>query len=78
MGQVDVMMNNSAVPADSSLEDLENWNATIAVRYDAAMLCSREVLRRSMMEGNPAPSSFLSGAGQKGMIRRATTRARAG
>ncbi len=52
-GRVDVMMNNAAQPgADLHIweQTLENWNATIAIDVTAAMLCSREVLRRSMIE----------------------------
>ena len=52
-GRVDVMMNNAAQPgADLHVweQTLDNWNATIAIDVTAAMLCSREVLRRSMME----------------------------
>src|SRR6201991_3603629 len=52
-GQVDVMMNNAAVPGTDKFiweQTLENWNSTIAIDVTAAMLCSREVLRRSMLE----------------------------
>jgi NAD(P)-dependent dehydrogenase (short-subunit alcohol dehydrogenase family) len=52
-GQVDVLLNNAAVPgADKYIweQTLENWNATIAVDLTAAMLCTREVLNRSMLE----------------------------
>jgi 3-oxoacyl-[acyl-carrier protein] reductase len=52
-GQVDVMINNAAVPGTDKYiweQTLENWNNTIAVDVTAAMLCSREVIRRSMKE----------------------------
>jgi NAD(P)-dependent dehydrogenase (short-subunit alcohol dehydrogenase family) len=52
-GRVDVMMNNAAQPGtDLHIweQTLDNWNATIAIDVTAAMLCSREVLRRSMIE----------------------------
>ena len=52
-GRVDVLMNNAAQPGtDLHIweQTLDNWNATIAVDVTAAMLCSREVLRRSMIE----------------------------
>ena len=52
-GRVDVLINNAAQPGtDLHIweQTLENWNATIAVDVTAAMLCSREVLRRSMIE----------------------------
>ncbi len=52
-GHVDVMMNNAAQPGtDLHIweQTLDNWNKTIAIDVTAAMLCSREVLRRSMIE----------------------------
>jgi len=52
-GRVDVMMNNAAQPGtDLHIweQTLDNWNKTIAIDVTAAMLCSREVLRRSMIE----------------------------
>jgi NAD(P)-dependent dehydrogenase (short-subunit alcohol dehydrogenase family) len=52
-GRVDVMMNNAAQPGtDLHIweQTLDNWNNTIAIDVTAAMLCSREVLRRSMLE----------------------------
>ena len=73
-GQVDILMNNAAIPgADKYIweQTLENWNATIAVDLTAAMLCSREVLRRSMMERKTgAILSFSSGAGWSGIPRK--------
>ena len=42
-GQVDVMVNNAAIPGQDKWiweQTLENWNATIAVDLTAAMLCT--------------------------------------
>ena len=53
-GQVDIMMNNAAAPGQDKYiweQTLENWNSTIAVDVTAAMLCSREVIRRSALDG---------------------------
>jgi 3-oxoacyl-[acyl-carrier protein] reductase len=73
-GQVDIMMNNAAVPGTDKFiweQTLENWNATIAVDLTAAMLCSREVLRRSMMERRSGVIlNFSSTAGWNGMPRK--------
>jgi 3-oxoacyl-[acyl-carrier protein] reductase len=73
-GKVDIMMNNAAAPGTDKYiweQTLENWNATIAIDVTAAMLCSREVLRRSMMERRCGVIiNFSSGAGQKGMVRK--------
>lgn len=73
-GQVDVMMNNAAVPGKDKYiweQTLENWNSTIAVDVTAAMLCSREVIRRSMMERRTgAILNFSSGAGWNGLPRK--------
>ena len=52
-GQVDILMNNAAAPGQDKFvweQTLENWNATFAIDTTAAMLCAREVLRRSMLE----------------------------
>ena len=52
-GQVDILLNNAAAPGQDKYiweQTLENWNATIAIDLTAAMLCSREVVRRSMLE----------------------------
>jgi 3-oxoacyl-[acyl-carrier protein] reductase len=73
-GQVDIMMNNAAVPGTDKFiweQTLENWNATIAVDVTAAMLCSREVLRRSMIERKSGVIlNFSSTAGWNGMPRK--------
>ena len=52
-GQVDILLNNAAAPGQDKYvweQTLENWNATIAIDLTAAMLCTREVLNRSMLE----------------------------
>jgi 3-oxoacyl-[acyl-carrier protein] reductase len=52
-GHVDAMLNNAAAPGTDSWvweQTLENWNATIAIDVTAAMLCTREVLKQSMLE----------------------------
>ena len=73
-GQVDILMNNAAAPGTDKFiweQTLENWNATIAIDLTAAMLCSREVLRRSMIERKTGVIlNFSSGAGWKGMARK--------
>jgi 3-oxoacyl-[acyl-carrier protein] reductase len=73
-GQVDIMMNNAAVPGTDKYiweQTLENWNATFAVDVTAAMLCSREVLKRSMLERKTgAILNFSSTAGWNGMPRK--------
>lgn len=73
-GQVDIMMNNAAAPGKDSYiweQTLDNWNSTIAIDVTAAMLCSREVIRRSMMpRKSGAILNFSSGAGWNGMPRK--------
>jgi len=73
-GQVDVMMNNAAVPGTDKYvweQTLENWNNTIAVDVTAAMLCTREVLNRSMLaRKSGAIVNFSSGAGWDGLPRK--------
>ena len=73
-GQVDIMMNNAAVPGTDKFiweQTLENWNATFAVDVTGAMLCSREVIRRSMMERKTgAIINFSSTAGWNGLPRK--------
>lgn len=73
-GQVDVLMNNAAVPGKDLWiweQTLENWNATFAVDVTAAMLCSREVIRRSMLDRKAgAIVNFSSTAGWNGLPRK--------
>jgi NAD(P)-dependent dehydrogenase (short-subunit alcohol dehydrogenase family) len=52
-GRVDALVNNAAQPGKDLYiweQTLENWNQTIAIDVTAAMLCTREVLRQSMLE----------------------------
>jgi 3-oxoacyl-[acyl-carrier protein] reductase len=73
-GQVDVMMNNAAVPGVDKYiweQTVENWISTYEVDCMAAMLCSREVLNRSMLKRKSGVIiNFSSGAGWDGMIRK--------
>ncbi len=73
-GQVDIMCNNAAVPGTDRWiweQTLENWNGTIAVDITAAMLCTREVLRRSMLERRSGVIlNFSSTAGYQAMVRK--------
>jgi 3-oxoacyl-[acyl-carrier protein] reductase len=73
-GQVDVLMNNAAVPGTDKFvweQTLDNWNATIAVDVTGAMLCTREVLNRSMLERRAGTIvNFSSGAGWNGLPRK--------
>src|SRR5579863_2103252 len=73
-GQVDIMLNNAAAPGKDLYvweQTLENWNATIAVDLTAAMLCTREVLNRSMLERRTGSIiNFSSTAGWSGHPRK--------
>lgn len=73
-GQVDILMNNAAVPGTDKYvweQTLDNWNATIAVDLTAAMLCTREVLNRSMMARRTGSIvNFSSTAGWTGIPRK--------
>lgn len=73
-GQVDVMMNNAAVPGTDKWiweQTVDNFLDTYKVDCMAAMLCTREVLNRSMMERRTgAIVNFSSGAGWEGMERK--------
>ena len=73
-GQVDIMCNNAAAPGTDLWiweQTLENWNATIAIDVTAAMLCTREVLRQSMLERRSGVIlNFSSTAGYSGMVRK--------
>jgi 3-oxoacyl-[acyl-carrier protein] reductase len=73
-GHVDIMVNNAAVPGTDKWvweQTLDNWNDTIAVDVTAAMLCTREVLKRSMLErGSGVIVNFSSAAGFAGMPRK--------
>jgi NAD(P)-dependent dehydrogenase (short-subunit alcohol dehydrogenase family) len=73
-GHVDVLCNNAAAPGtDLHIweQTLENWNATIAIDVTAAMLCSREVLKQSMLERRRGVIlNFSSTAGFNGIPRK--------
>lgn len=73
-GKVDVMMNNAAVPGSDKYiweQTVENFLSTYEVDCMAAMLCSREVLNRSMMDRKSGVIiNFSSGAGWDGMVRK--------
>lgn len=73
-GQVDVMMNNAAVPGTDKYiweQTVENFISTYEVDCMAAMLCSREVLKRSMIDRRSGVIiNFSSGAGWTGMVRK--------
>ena len=73
-GQVDILLNNAAAPGQDKYiweQTLENWNATIAIDLTAAMLCSREVVRRSMLERKTGSIiNFSSTAGWRGDTRK--------
>jgi NAD(P)-dependent dehydrogenase (short-subunit alcohol dehydrogenase family) len=73
-GQVDVLCNNAAVPGTDTWiweQTLENWNSTIAVDVTAAMLCTREVLKQSMLERRSGVIlNFSSTSSYNGMVRK--------
>jgi NAD(P)-dependent dehydrogenase (short-subunit alcohol dehydrogenase family) len=73
-GRVDVLCNNAAAPGKDLWiweQTLENWNATIAIDVTAAMLCTREVLRQSMLERRSGVIlNFSSTAGYNGVVRK--------
>ena len=73
-GQVDIMCNNAAAPGTDLWvweQTLENWNATIGIDVTAAMLCTREVLKQSMLErGSGVILNFSSTAGYNGIVRK--------
>ncbi|MDG2004747.1 MAG: SDR family oxidoreductase [Novosphingobium sp.] len=74
-GQVDAMMSNAAVPGTDKWiweQTVDNFIDTYKVDCMAAMLCSREVLNRSMLERKSGSIlTFSSGAGWSGMERKA-------
>jgi 3-oxoacyl-[acyl-carrier protein] reductase len=73
-GQVDCLMNNAAGPGVDKWiweQTVENWNATFAIDVTALMLCTREVLNRSMLERKTGSIvNFSSTAGWSGMVRK--------
>jgi NAD(P)-dependent dehydrogenase (short-subunit alcohol dehydrogenase family) len=73
-GQVDVLMSNAAVPGTDKWiweQTVDNFLDTYKVDCMAAMLCSREVLNRSMLERKQGSIlTFSSGAGWSGLPRK--------
>ena len=73
-GQVDVMMSNAAQPGQDKWiweQTVDNMLDTYKVDCMAAMLCSREVLNRSMLERKKGSIvTFSSGAAWGGMERK--------
>jgi NAD(P)-dependent dehydrogenase (short-subunit alcohol dehydrogenase family) len=73
-GRVDVMVNNAAQPGKDLYvweQTLENWNNVIAVDVTGAMLCTREVLKQSMLERKSGSIiSVSSTAGWSGIPRK--------
>jgi len=73
-GQVDILCNNAATPGTDLWiweQTLENWNSTIAVDVTAAMLCTREVVKQSMLQRNSGVIlNFSSTAGYNGLVRK--------
>lgn len=73
-GQVDILLNNAAAPGQDKWvweQTLDNFNDTLAIDLTAAMLCTREVLNRSMLErGRGSIVNFSSTAGWTGMVRK--------
>jgi 3-oxoacyl-[acyl-carrier protein] reductase len=73
-GQVDILMNNAAQPGRDLYiweQTLDNWNSVMSIDVTAAMLCSREVIRRSMLERRTGSIvNFSSTAGWNGMPRK--------
>lgn len=74
-GQVDVLMSNAAVPGTDKWiweQTVDNFLDTYKVDCMAAMLCTREVLNRSMLERKRGSIvTFSSGAGWSGLPRKA-------
>lgn len=73
-GQVDVLLNNAAQPGKDHYlweQSLENWNNNIAVNVTGPMLCTREVLRQSMIERRKgAIVNFSSYVSWQGKVRK--------
>jgi NAD(P)-dependent dehydrogenase (short-subunit alcohol dehydrogenase family) len=73
-GQVDILLNNAAAPGKDLYiweQTLENFNSTIAIDLTAAMLCTREVLNRSMLARKTGSIvNFSSTAGWNGLPRK--------
>lgn len=73
-GRIDILLNNAAAPGQDKWvwdQTLDNFNSTISIDLTAAMLCSREVLKASMLERKTGSIvNFSSTAGWTGMPRK--------
>ncbi len=73
-GQVDILLNNAVIPGKDLYvweQTLENWHAVMDVVLTAAMLCTREVIKQSMLERKTGSIiNFSSTAGWMGMARK--------
>jgi len=74
LGAVDVLCNNASQPGTDLYlweQTLENWNGCIAAVVTGPMLCTREVLRQSMIERRSGSIvNFSSTASIGGMARK--------
>lgn len=73
-GRVDVLLNNAAQPGKDHYlweQTLENWNNNLAVNITGPMLCTREVLRQSMIgQRSGAIVNFSSYISWQGKVRK--------
>ena len=73
-GAVDVMLNNASQPGTDLYvweQTIENWNACIAAVVTGPMLCTREVLKQSMLERRSGSIvNFSSTASINGLARK--------
>jgi NAD(P)-dependent dehydrogenase (short-subunit alcohol dehydrogenase family) len=73
-GHVDILCNNAAAPGQDRWiweQTLDNWNDTFAIDVTAAMLCTREVLNRSMLQRRRGVIlNFSSTASYSGIARK--------
>jgi NAD(P)-dependent dehydrogenase (short-subunit alcohol dehydrogenase family) len=74
LGAVDVMLNNASQPGTDRFvweQTLDNWNQCIAAVVTGPMLCTREVLKQSMLERRSGSIvNFSSTASIEGMARK--------
>lgn len=70
-GRIDILINNSGVEGpinDIAEMELKGWNDLLAVNLNGAMLCSRNVLKRSMIpRKSGAIVNISSVSGRRGM-----------
>jgi NAD(P)-dependent dehydrogenase (short-subunit alcohol dehydrogenase family) len=73
-GRIDVLLNNAAQPGTDRYlweQTLENWNRNLAVNLTGPMLCTREVLKQSMIgRRSGAIVNFSSYVSWQGKIRK--------